>query len=65
MCKIPSAEPDVKSSSGSVYWDMGDRVIRWSDHWGKVNSCYWQLWGSGVGLCGECLYEDFRKLNLE
>lgn len=63
-CPIPKTPPDYRSDSGSVYWDLGDRVVRWSDHWGVVASCYWQLWhlnGDNVSLCGECRYIDFRK----
>ncbi len=63
-CKIPERNPDFISISGSAYWDEGDRVIRWSDHWGIVASCYWQLWilnGNDESCsCGECLYIDFR-----
>jgi hypothetical protein len=61
-CKIPPEPPDYKSESGSAYWDKKDRVIRWSDHWNDVASCRWQLWNNDgeIGLCGECLYEDFR-----
>ena len=60
-CEIPKAPADFISDSGSTYWDLGDRVIRWSDHWGVVNTCYWQLWGEDHRLCGECLYANFRK----
>lgn len=63
VCSIPAEPPHFVSNSGSAYWDKDDRVIRWSDHWGEVASCRWQLWhfDSEHGLCGECLYEDFRK----
>lgn len=62
-CGIPDQPPDYISGSGSYYWDLGDRVVRWSDHWGEVASCMWQLWqldDDPYGLCGECLYIDFR-----
>lgn len=59
---LPYREPDFVSSSGSAYWDMGDAVIRASDHWAGQNgctgqaSCIWSLgqqvppgaWGNGV-----------------
>jgi len=62
VCKIPDEKPHFVSKSGSAYWDLGDRVVRWSDHWGVCASCYWQLWGeSETALCGECSYGDFRK----
>jgi hypothetical protein len=64
-CKILERNPDFISISGSAYWDEGDRVIRWSDHWGVVASCYWQLWIlNNESLCGECLYVDFRVKNV-
>ena len=64
-CEIPKTLPDFVSDSGSTYWDLGDKVIRWSDHWGEVNTCYWQLWPcdeNDIRLCGECRYSDFRRL---
>ena len=63
-CEIPKSPPDFASESGSAYWDLGDRVVRWADHWGVCNTCYWQLWplnGDQHCLCGECLYSNFRK----
>lgn len=60
-CKIPERNPDYISISGSAYWDEGDKVIRWSDHWGRVASCTWQLWGDEDYSCGECDYLDFRR----
>ena len=64
----PYREPDFVSSSGSAYWDIGDSVIRSSDHWAGQNgcsgqaSCIWSLglhvdpgeWASGVAR-----YRDF------
>lgn len=65
VCKNPERNPDYISKSGSAYWDEGDRVIRWSDHWHIVGSCYWQNWAlNNETDCsfGECFYSDFRKL---
>ena len=63
LCEIPDRPPDYVSFTGSAYWDYGDRVRRWSDHWGIVKSCRWYLdFHTGKLLaCGECLYEDFRS----
>lgn len=66
LCEIPDRAPDYVSRSGSTYWDLGDRVRRYSDHWGpRIASCKWLLDFQTVqtidGLCGECLYEDFRR----
>ena len=65
LCEVPDDEPDFYSWSGSTYWDLGDRVRRWSNHWGPgIRSCTWYLVYHVLrlreGLCGECLYEDFR-----
>ena len=65
-CELPTRPPDFYSFSGSTYWDLGDRVIRWSDHWGRVASCHWLYEGwrlkSSRCLAAECRYEDFRPL---
>jgi hypothetical protein len=66
LCEIPDRDPDYVSFCGSAYWDYGDKVRRWSDHWGKnIASCCWyldfcQFDQLKQSLCGECLYEDFR-----
>lgn len=60
VCEKPERNPDYISKSGSAYWDEGEKVIRWGDHWGPVGSCYWQLWGDDYEQCGECDYKDFR-----
>ena len=65
LCEIPDRSPDFISFSGSVYWDFGYKVRRYSNHWGKVASCYWLLefepfYAKNYGLCGECYYDDFR-----
>lgn len=42
QCPRPQGdEPDFVSDSGSRYWIGDDSVIRQSDHWGSVGSCYW------------------------
>lgn len=64
-CEIPNLEPTYYSFSGSTYWDLGDRVVRWSDHWGKVRSCYWLIdhWKIQSNQCiaGMCFYKNFTK----
>ncbi len=61
-CVKPDREPDFVSDSGSEYWDLGDRVVRLSDHWGWVKSCSWTFGEPRLHFvysCGECLYKDF------
>lgn len=65
LCEMPERNPDFVSWSGSTYWDMGDRVRRWSNHWGpKIATCSWYLdfhtFNLKYSVCGECLYENFR-----
>lgn len=65
-CEIPDREPDYVSFSGSAYWDDGDRVIRWSNHWGKdISTCRWYLdlkeFKTLNSLCGYCYYEEFKS----
>jgi hypothetical protein len=67
-CKKPDKPPDYWSFSGSTYWDLGDRVVRWSDHWGpNVASCKWYLdyWTLNLDHCiaGYCLYTDFKSID--
>lgn len=38
-CPTPDREPDFVSPGRSVYWDLGDRVVRASDHWSGQNGC--------------------------
>ena len=63
-CDRPREDPGFYSFSGSTYWDLGDGVVRWSNHWGpNIRTCSWLLNGNTVSLrsniCGFCLYEDF------
>jgi len=69
-CTRPREPPDFWSYSGSTYWDLGDRVIRWSDHWGSnISTCAWYLDGCKLSLdyclAGECLYEEFELVEKE
>ena len=63
-CNLPDRRPDFKNGK-SKYWDYGDKVIRQSDHWGIVGSCYWKIDGlpkKGIlfaAHCGEIAYGDF------
>ena len=45
-CETPDRPEDFISSGGSKYWNMGDHVIRQSDHWGFVQGCTWVLPGN-------------------
>ena len=68
LCERPTTSPDFYSFSGSTYWDLGDKVIRWSTHWGpNISSCHWYLDGKifELGdscLAGICLYKDFKSI---
>lgn len=64
-CDVPAREPDFISRSRSAYWDLGDRVVRHSDHWGRVRSCCWLLEGCRTRLgqaSGVCRYGEFRRI---
>ena len=70
LCEVPDRPPDFVSYSGSTYWNLGDRVRRWSNHWGpRIASCQWYLdfetLNLNYSLCGECYYEDFRPIDLK
>jgi hypothetical protein len=67
---LPGHEPDFVSDSGSAYWDMGDHVVRSSDHWvGQGDctsqaSCIWsyaEYLSDGEWATGACLYSEFRR----
>lgn len=65
-CDLPISLPDYYSFTGSTYWDLGDRVIRWSNHWGTVRSCLWYFEGKnpyGLCLCGYVLYKDLKHVD--
>lgn len=63
-CAPPDRRPDFKTED-SKYWDCGDKVIRQSNHWGIVGSCFWKIDGlpkRGILFdlhCGEIAYADF------
>jgi hypothetical protein len=66
----PDREPDFVSPGRSVYWDLGDRVVRASDHWSgqngceEIGGCLWAYEGAcrpGVWEVGDCAYGDFRR----
>lgn len=64
LCKCPSRRADFKSTDSS-YWDLGDRVVRKSNHWGIVGSCFWQIDNKPKirkalikARCAEILYVD-------
>lgn len=67
-CEQPNRTPDFKSDkTDSKYWDCGDYVVRKSNHWGIVGTCFWKLEGfprRGVlrldkHECGMIYYKDF------
>lgn len=70
--QVPDRAPDFKSkgSKGSKYWDMGDYVIRYSDHWsgqhgiGRIVDCEWTIditYEKKTFSTAKCKYTDFRK----
>lgn len=69
--EVPQTPPDFESESGSRYWYLSEGVIRASDHWGTVATCYWLLdHGSGVLPANEdgyraglCPWTGFRENN--
>lgn len=61
-CNIPVEKPHYISKSGSAYWVFDDYMVRDSDHWGEVSSCYWILQnGEHVGMIK---YSDMKKIQL-
>lgn len=66
----PDREPDFVSAGRSVYWDLGNRVLRASDHWTgqngcvEIGGCHWTYEGAcrpGVWESGECFYTEFTR----
>jgi hypothetical protein len=68
-------KPDYESVSGSKYWYTQKGVYRYSDHWGNVASCYWELktpsrsdvenraaWACDTELLAFCRWENFGKI---
>jgi hypothetical protein len=71
-CEPPERPPDFKSkgAGGSRYWDMGDHVVRHSNHWsgqhgvGRIVDCEWAIdisHGKKEYVTGKCHYTSFRK----
>ena len=71
-CDRPDRKPDLRSGSGSSYWDMGDHVVRYSDHWsgqfmvGSIKECRWYLNVErpipNLNVAARCDYADFLML---
>ena len=71
-CDRPDRKPDLRSSSGSSYWDNGDHVVRCSDHWsgqfmvGSIKECRWYLNVErpipNLNVAARCDYADFVML---
>lgn len=70
ICSEPNRAPDFKSTkpnSASKYWDCGDYVVRKSNHWGVVGSCFWRVDGAkkkqalnfAQPICAMIYYKDF------
>lgn len=67
-CEPPSESPTFTSKSGSAYWDLGNEVVRYSNHWtgqngiSKIVDCYWTIdtdHSKKEFVCGRCQYVDF------
>lgn len=68
ICPEPNRTPDFKSEkSASKYWDCGEYVVRKSNHWGVVGSCFWRIDGTKKkqvlnleqAVCAMIHYKDF------
>lgn len=46
-CSQPSSRADFKSDV-SRYWNLGNGVIRKSNHWGVVGNCFWRINGKST-----------------
>lgn len=42
---VKLGEPDYTSEYGSTYWYKGEYLYRYSNHWGTVGNCIWQIKG--------------------
>lgn len=73
VCERPDRDPDHESWSGSIYWDMGDHVVRYSDHWtgqfgvGAIRECKWYLADfdrpvENLDVAAKCDYSDFLMI---
>ncbi len=64
-CDTPRRAPDYVSASRSAYWDLGDRVVRSSDHWGRVRRSLWLIEGlraRGAPITASCAYDAFARI---
>lgn len=64
VVKKPETKPDFISNSGSQYWYTDKGVIRYSDHWLTVASCFWYIkdhYTSTIECAGFCKWEDFKR----
>lgn len=64
MVEKPETKPDYVSDSGSQYWYTPEGVIRFSDHWMSVASCWWIVKDhvtSTLECAGFCRWEDFER----
>lgn len=67
IAAAPDREPDkvCRSEGGgiSLYWDMGTYFYRYSNHWGEVGTCLWELdipYRQGQWRCGKILFAQLR-----
>ena len=73
LCEKPEGDPDFESYGGSIYWDQGDHVCRYSDHWtGQhgvtfIKECKWYLEDfeqpiPNMCVAAKCNYDDFLMI---
>jgi hypothetical protein len=64
VCETPKRNPDYVSDSGSKYWYVENSVVRQSDHWGDVASCYWDINSPETEkeITGFCSLYNFKSI---
>jgi hypothetical protein len=76
ICERPQRDPDHVSFSGSLYWDEGDYVVRYSDHWSGefgvtyIRKCRWYLSDyqrpmKNLDVAARCDYKNFGVIRKE
>jgi hypothetical protein len=64
VCEKPKRSPDYISRSGSQYWITDEVIFRYSDHWGFVGTCLWNINNKKPGfICGSSKIEDIVQIN--
>ena len=64
----PKRKHDYRSNSGSRYWYFNDYLIRESDHWGQVSTCFWTLEKEnyyGRACLGKINFSEFSSIYIK